>query len=266
MKISVIIPTYKPQFYFKDCLNSIITQTFPQNDYEVIVVLNGCNEPYKTQITHCIEDNIDKANIKFIHTEKKGVSNARNIALDHCQGTYIAFIDDDDFVSPQYLELLYSKASEDTIPLCYPLSFQDGTKNYIPYLITGDYEQNAENGKCDFRKARKYFSGPVYKLIHKQIIGDRRFDCRFSNGEDSLFMFLISDKFKYVDFTTKEAVYYRRIRENSAVTAKRSRLQICINELRRIAAYSKLYFSSPLKYSLSFYITRILGAVRTMLS
>lgn len=266
MKISVIIPTYKPQLYLQDCLRSIASQTFPKKDYEVIIVLNGCDEPYKSKITHFISENMSDINVNFIHTTLKGVSNARNIALENCRGEYIAFIDDDDYVSSQYLELLYLKASENTIPLCYPLSFKDGTKNYTPYLITRDYDKNVKSGKCNFKKARKFFSGPVYKLIPRQVIGDRRFDCRFSNGEDSLFMFLISDKFQYVDFTSKEAVYYRRIRENSAVTIKRPRFSICINELKRMIIYTKIFFSNPFKYSFNFYVTRMLGAMRTMIS
>ena len=51
MKISVIVPTYKPQAYLWKCLDSIYNQTFPKKDYELLLVLNGCNEPYHTQIT-----------------------------------------------------------------------------------------------------------------------------------------------------------------------------------------------------------------------
>lgn len=78
-------------------------------------------------------------------------------------------------------------------------------------------------------------------------------------------MFLISDKFRYVDFTTKSAVYYRRLRENSAVTRKRSRLNIIDNELKRMWQYTCIYFSSPFSYSFNFYITRMLGALRSII-
>ena len=50
MKISVIVPSYKPQSYIWECLNSIYNQTFPKTEYELVLVLNGCNEPYNTKI------------------------------------------------------------------------------------------------------------------------------------------------------------------------------------------------------------------------
>lgn len=264
MIISVIIPTYKPQAYLWECLDSLVSQTFPKEDFEVILVLNGCTEPWKSQIEEYIDTKMQGMNVKFIHTEQGGVSNARNIALDLAKGEYITFIDDDDLVSPKYFELLYDKAKADVIPLCYPLSFVDGTKVYVPYYITTQYKEGAE--KFDFVKARRFFAGPVYKLIRKDAIGQRRFNVKFRNGEDSLFMFLISDKFKYVSFTNKDAVYYRRLRNNSATTNRRTRVEIVLNELKRDWVLTKTYFSNPLKYRLIFYITNILGSIHSMIA
>lgn len=263
MKISVIIPTYKPQTYLWECLDSLVAQTFPKEEFEVILVLNGCTEPWKSQIQEYIASKMKGMNVKFLHTEQGGVSNARNMALDVVAGEYITFIDDDDFISPRYLELLYAKASKDTIPLCYPLSFVDGTDCYEPYYITSQYRDAL--GKCGYMKARRFFSGPVYKLISKDVIGSRRFNTKFKNGEDSLFMFLISDKFRCVEFASKEAVYYRRFRQNSATTVRRSRLQIVWNELKRDWELTKIYFSSPFKYRLMFYIINILGSIHSMI-
>lgn len=265
MKISVIIPTYKPKEYLWECLDSVVNQTFSRDDYEVILVLNGCTEPWKGQIERYIINNMQDVNVKFIHTEEGGVSNARNIALNVAQGDYITFIDDDDFVSSVYLEELYEKATEDTISICYPLSFVDGTQAFKPYRITRDYLHNINKGKCDFKRVRKFFSGPVYKLINRNIIGDRRFDKRFQNGEDSLFMFLISDKFSYVNFTSKNAIYYRRLRENSAISIKRNHWCIIINELKRMYQYTNIFISSPTHYSFNFYITRMLGAMKSIM-
>lgn len=264
MNISVIIPTYKPLDYIWECLDSLINQSYPKTDFEIIIVLNGTIEPYKTEIERFIALKMQGMNVNFIHTEQGGVSYARNLALDAAKGEYVTFIDDDDFVSPSYLDELYRKADENTISVCYPLSFVDGTDNYEPYLITGDYIRNAGKGKCDFKIARKFFSGPVYKLISKKMIGERRFDNRFKNGEDSLFMFLISDKFKYVDFTSKNAIYYRRIREGSAVMVKRKFFERFKNQMKIIKEYSRIWVSSFFMYSFSFYITRILGALRAI--
>lgn len=265
IKISVIIPTYKPKEYFWTCLKSIRSQTFSKDNFEVIIVLNGCNEPWKTNIKNYLAKEFLEINVNFIHTEQIGVSNARNLALNAAKGDYIAFIDDDDFVSPDYLKELYSKAADDTIPLCYPLSFIDGSQEYQSYSITDNYTRNACKGKCDFKTARKFFSGPVYKLISRRAIGDRRFDEHFSNGEDSIFMFLISDTFHYVDFTSKNAIYYRRIRANSATTMRRRSIDLVVNEIQKMVQFTRIFISAPRRYSLNFYITRMLGAIRSIL-
>lgn len=261
MKISVIIPTFKPQAYLWTCLDSICEQNFPKKDYEVILVLNGCYEPWNSAIGEYINNKMENLHIKYIQTNEPGVSNARNIGLDNAIGDYITFIDDDDFVSPDYLKELYINASPNTVSLCYPLSFNDGTQKYFPYRITKDYEKNKNKRYCDYKKARKFFSGPVYKLIHKDIIGGRRFDIKFSNGEDSIFMFLISDSIQNVAFTSKKAIYFRRLRTNSAVSQKRSFINIVNNMQKMIFAYSSIYIKNFRRYDFLFFLSRVIGAI-----
>lgn len=267
MKISVIVPTYKPKDYLWQCLDSLVSQTYPKGDFEVILVLNGCEEPYKSDIEKYISTKMSGMNVNLIHTLHGGVSNARNIALDQAKGEYVTFIDDDDYVSRSYLEELLKIASKDTISLCYPLSFVDGTVMYKSYYITKNFDSIELLDKpIDYKLAKLFFGGPVYKLIHKDVIGDRRFDIRFKNSEDSLFMFLISDKFKYVSVTSKEAIYYRRIRNGSAVTRKRYIREVFINSIRIILSYSKIYFSNPGRYDFSFFVTRCLGQFHIILN
>ena len=248
-----------------ECLDSIVNQTYPKSNFEVILVLNGCKEPYKSGIENYVLNKMQGMNVHFMHTDLGGVSNARNIALDNATGEFITFIDDDDFVSPFYLEELYKKASHDTISLCYPYAFNDGDMTQLPYRITELYDKTAYKGKQCFLNARKYFSGPCMKLIPRNFIQNRRFDKNFRNGEDCLFMFLISDKFKWVDFTDSLAIYYRRVRINSAATTKKSIFKIIENSLSLIVEYTKIYLKSPRKYSLLFYYTRILGACKSVL-
>lgn len=263
--ISVIIPSYKPQSYLWECLESLIKQTFPKQQFEVILILNGCTEPWKSQIEGFISEKMSEMNVNFIHTKQSGVSNARNIALDAATGKYVTFIDDDDFVSERYLEMLYAKASEDTISLCYPYAFNDeDLQHQLNYSITSQYDKISAFGKQAYPRARKFFSGPCMKLIPMSSIQDRRFDTRFKNGEDSLFMFLISDRFKYVDFTDRSAVYYRRYRKGSAVMRKRSRYEIILNQTKIVVLYTEMFLRAPCYYSYSFYITRIMSAIKSM--
>ena len=265
MEISVIIPTYKPKEYLYECLDSIVNQEFPKEKFEVILVLNGCGHPYKEEIEKYISVRMAGMNVNFIHTMQGGVSNARNLALNTVRGKYVAFIDDDDFISSKYLDELYSKVTEDTIALSYGYAFKDGelSKQLMNYSVTVQFEQISRNGKQLYTKARKFFSGPCMKLIPMSMIMERRFDSQFKNGEDSLFMFLISDKMKYVDFTSRDAVYYRRYRNNSAMTGYRSRGQVIKNALKLITCYLEIYFKSPKKYNFIFLANRILGAVRS---
>lgn len=263
MKISVIIPTYKPQAYLWECLDSIYNQSFSKSDYELVLVLNGCNEPYNAQINEWLTKHSD-LQVQYFQIDEGGVSNARNIALDNARGEYVTFIDDDDLISPVYLQELYENASPDTISLCYPYAFNDGKREIqLPYGITDAYSYCIEH-KCNklTSRVRKYFSGPCMKLIPMSFIQDRRYDVRFKNGEDSLFMFLISDKIDKVSFTSKDAIYYRRFRENSACTRSKTKREIIANKMNMIKAYISIYLRKPQKYSLLFFITRLLGALR----
>lgn len=264
MRISVIVPTYKPDDYLWECLDSLRVQTLPNDQYEVVLVLNGCNAPYLDRINNYIKVH-SELNIRFVQTDVPGVSNARNIAIEKSEGEYITFIDDDDFVSPSYLEELYKVSSPQTVGLCYPLSFVDGEDTYTPYSITSDYKEDKLGETMSYKQARKYFSGPVYKLIHRSIIADRRFDVRFKNGEDSLFMFLISDRLNNVCFTPKDAIYYRRVRNNSATTKKTNTFQVFKNLMKLALSYTKIFLSRPGKYSFSFYSTRIMGIAHSFI-
>lgn len=265
--VSVIVPTYTPGEYLWECLDSLNVQTFNKSDFEVILVLNGCDEPYKSQILGYIDTHKD-LNIKFLHTLQGGVSNARNIALDIAQGEYVAFIDDDDFVSPDYLKELSEVSNNNTMALCYPYAFNDGNvAMQVPYRMTSVYDAccNRKTNRIS-SKVRKYFSGPWMKLIPMSFIQERRFDVRFKNGEDSLFMFLISDKFKHIAFTSKKAVYYRRNREGSAVNVKRKFNEICKSNILQIYTYFKYYLKSPFGYNFLFFSSRVGGALHAIVS
>lgn len=265
MKISIIIPSYKPQAWIWECLDSIKNQTFPKENFELILVLNGCNEPYYSQIKEYIDQNFIGYNVNLIQTDIGGVSNARNIGLDNITGEYITFIDDDDYVSSVFLEELFQCASPDVISLCRPIAFTEGVNSEQPYPITSVFDKLCVNECVPYTKARKYFSGPCMKLIHKDIVRNLRFDTSFSNGEDSLFMFLISDRFKTVSFTSEKAVYYRRYRKSSAVTTQRPFVYWLRNGVRMLKCYAHIYLSNPKRYNLSFFFTRCLGVLHQII-
>lgn len=268
MKISVIIPTYKPKEYIWDCLHSFTTQTLSPDEYEVWFVLNGCNEPYYSDIQSYIDHNLQGRNIHLVQTDQGGVSNARNIGLDRAQGDYITFIDDDDYISPTYLEEMAQLASPDTVVCAYPYAFVNnvwGGEQLKKYSITQAYDYcTAHNTHTIRRGARRYLNGPCMKLIPRAYIGDRRFDVHFQNCEDVLFMFLISDKMKHLTFTSPNAIYYRRFRENSLTTTKRNVWQSIRNSIKCQHAQSKIYFRHLGQYSTYLYITRFCACLKSI--
>ena len=103
--ISVVVPVYKVEDYLEQCVNSILAQTF--DDYEIILVDDG--SPDNSQ-KMCDEFAANNAKIHVIHQQNGGLSAARNSgiewALKNSDSEWITFIDSDDWIHPQYLELL----------------------------------------------------------------------------------------------------------------------------------------------------------------
>lgn len=263
MIISVIIPTYKPGDYIWECLDSLYNQTLSKDSFEIVIVLNGCDEPYNSQLREYMESH-SEVNWRYLHTEQGGVSNARNLAMAAMAGEYVTFIDDDDYVSPKYLECLLDVADRKCVSISDTLSFEDGSSimndDYIGHHIFKRYS-NKDN---TINTLKFFFQGPVRKLIHRSMLQGREFDVSLSNGEDSLYMFLISDRIKFVKLTSPEAIYYRRIRTNSANYRQRSTREVINNRLYLIKEYSKIFVRHPLSYNALFYFTRVLGSINTI--
>lgn len=267
MKISVIIPTYKPQDYLWECLDSLAAQTFPKKEFEVLVILNGCCQPYRDQIEKYISSADPSLNIKLIHTDKGGVSNARNIGLDLAQGEFIAFIDDDDIVSQTYLELLYDSADPDTISISDVSVFDESTGTTCKSRMSEVYTELSPKGQQPYINSRRLFFTVWMKLIPRNLICDRKFDTSLAIGEDSVFMFLISDRISKVNFASGQAIYHRRIRSGSAMSvhSAEGKRKIIKNNLKLIVKYSAIWFSGLRRYSFHFFLTRIWGAVYSIL-
>lgn len=266
MKISVIIPTYKPGNYFKHCIASLQSQTIDKSLFEVIIILNGCNEPWYTETNELIRNYLSDININLIQTDLPGVSNARNIGIDNARGEYLTFLDDDDYISPTYLDELLKCSSPNCVGLTDSIYIDDLTgKEIVDNAHHRRFDRIRLKNNPSLLESRVFFNGPVMKLLHRNIISDRRFDKRFKNGEDSLFMFLISDKIKTLKYTTCNAIYYRRIRENSATTVRRDKMSILKNCLKLMIQYSMYYFQAPTHYNFIFYVTRELATVKNLL-
>ncbi len=265
-KLTIIIPTYKPQAYLWECLASLSAQTLSKECFEVLLVLNGCNEPYKSDIESHIAEKMQGVAVRLIQTNTPGVSNARNIGIEEVKGEYIAFIDDDDYVSPTYLEELMSQAAPGTVVFSDVLPFDDETGIISEtYFMHCSFLRNASVDSPSLFGIRALLNGPWGKVFHREIIGEYRFNPRYKNGEDSLMMLEISYAIKHCRFTSDKAVYYYRQRGNSATTASRSFLAKLWNSTKMMLEYTRVLLRMPCRYNYPFVLSRYAATIKSSL-
>ena len=254
MNISIIIPTYKPGSYLKDCLESINNQTMDKKCFEVIIVLNGVIKPYIEYIYSLTK--MYDFNSVVIPTETPGVSNARNLGLSRTQGEYVCFIDDDDKISPSYL---YSKATPNNIVASNVKAFYNNSnKTENDYIASAYKKLINKNSPLSVFKGRKFMSSSCCKIISRRIIQDVRFDTNLKIGEDSVFMAKISKKVKSIVLSDSSAIYYRRLRAGSASRVKQPILKKCNIVCKLLKKYTKMLTPS---YNIPFIATRIVAAL-----
>ncbi len=102
--ISVIVPIYNVENYLRQCLDSILEQTFHNLD---ILLVNDGSTDGSGQI--CQEYLEKDSRIRYFEKENGGQADSRNYGIERAQGEYITFIDSDDWVTKTYIEELYSK-------------------------------------------------------------------------------------------------------------------------------------------------------------
>lgn len=111
--ISIIVPIYKVEDYLHRCVDSILAQTY--EDFELILVDDGSPDGCGAI---CDQYAAQDARIKVIHKENGGLSDARNAGLQVAQGEYIAFVDSDDWLMPNYLKYLLNTLLEQDADIC----------------------------------------------------------------------------------------------------------------------------------------------------
>ena len=105
--VSVIIPVYKVEKYLKQCLDSIISQSF--SDFECILVDDGSPDNCPNI---CNQYSEKDERFRVIHQSNQGLSAARNTGIENSSGEWICFIDSDDCIHPDYISILYSTAKK----------------------------------------------------------------------------------------------------------------------------------------------------------
>lgn len=105
--VSIIVPIYNAQNYLRRCIDSILNQEY--TDFELLLANDGSKD---SSGAICDEYAAKDSRIRVIHKENTGVSDTRNMAIDQAQGTYLQFLDSDDWITPDATKLLVRAAAE----------------------------------------------------------------------------------------------------------------------------------------------------------
>jgi len=206
-KFSIIIPVYNVEKYIKECLDSVMNQTY--NNYEVIVVNDGTKDRSM--------DIVKNYDVKVINQENQGLSAARNIGASKAKGEYILFVDSDDTIETDLLQRLDKALEKDTDLIRYQLREVYEDKESIDYKEESFSTCSGENA---FKKICKYHiveAAPVY-AIRREFFEKEKFE--FAKGmvhEDFGLIPLIIMKAKKVKSISYIGYNYRQ-RSNSIMS------------------------------------------------
>ena len=193
--ISIIVPIYNTEKYLHECLDSIINQNY--TNFEVLLINDGSTDSSGTICQEYVERD---SRFRYIEKDNGGVASARNLGLERSSGAYITFIDSDDWVEFNYLEVLYTALKENDTDVAistYKRFAQDGvfylrgySKENDEFLNIGKRNRNSfleilpKLGELDHS-----FYSISSKLIKREIIGNLLFDEQVSYAEDLNFFF-----------------------------------------------------------------------------
>ncbi len=260
-KVSIIVPSYKPGEYIFECLDSIYRQTLSGAQYEVVIVLNGCNDPYRTQIENYISSHEDKCIFRLIQTDTPGVSNARNIGIEECQGEYITFVDDDDVISERYLEELLKVSGRYSIGCSNSFYFSNSISDKGTTFVTSVYYR-VLNKPYNIVRYRQFMSPVWCKLIHREIIGGTRFPTNIRLSEDCVFCFKLMTNKIVLRLAAEDAIYYQRYRVGSAMRVPAGFSKELSEFLKIEAAYFKHWLFNIRSVNFLFYMSRAVAGTR----
>lgn len=218
-KISVIVPIYNSEKYLDKCLKSLEHQTYKNT--EIILVDDGSTDNSgKICDKYCTKNN----NFKTIHTDNRGVSNARNIGISISSGEYIAFIDSDDWVEEDYIEKLIYNIDENI-----DLNIVDFCSNTLEKSSFVFDFLNYNSKQFLYLIKRYLLYGPMVKLYRSQIIKNNNlmFPMQLDFGEDLCFNFDYLKHCKKIKYTSYQGYHYTT--ENTQSLSRKFRLGIYDN-------------------------------------
>lgn len=189
--ISIIIPVYKAETFFDECVSSILAQSY--GDFELILVDDG--SPDKCPEL-CDKWAATDSRIKVIHKPNGGVSSARNSGLEIASGDYICFVDSDDTLPENGLHILMKSIEQRNVEVVFgAFQFQYGDR-LLPHasrLPEGEYQfKDVLKNFIDDGTLSGFLLGSTCAALYKREIilkNHLRFVEGLKNNEDGLFNF-----------------------------------------------------------------------------
>ena len=215
-KISVIVPVYNVEAYLERCVESILQQTYAH--FELILINDGSTDSSGQICDHLASQ---YENIKVYHIENSGVSNARNMGIQLATGSWVTFIDSDDFVTQDYLATLASAV--EGLNVGFVIAPLHHVKNGIvtdlpPHSGKTELWLTEETMKELLMTTRTSFF-PVAKLFKRDLLADEKFNTNYHLAEDALFLTELLLKTRCSSVFIDKPVYYYDHREGSATTS-----------------------------------------------
>ena len=216
--ISVIIPIYKVEKYLKQCIESVINQTYTNLD--IILVDDG--SPDNCGLL-CDEYEKKDSRIRVIHKQNGGLSDARNAGITIAQGEYIGFVDSDDYISQDMYEKLHSaiKKNNAQLAVCnFQYVNEDGTEINKQSPVKNEKLSRIEALHKLNESMWWYYVTAWNKLYRKELFSNIRFP--FARlYEDAYLVHEIMGECDNIA-TISEKLYYYRQRDNSIITSGKS--------------------------------------------
>ncbi len=191
--VSVIVVTKNEERYISNCIESILSQNFPIDNYEIIVVDGGSTD--KTQQI------VKNHNVKLIIDKDGSIAHGRNIGVKNSKGMYVAFTDGDCVVEKSWLKkLIYEikKSSNDVVAVGGPnLVFDDDSlfAKSVGYMQETYLGSGGSPQSYRINKPKYVQSIPNCNIMYKnEIISSERYDNSFSMGDDCEFNFRLKQK------------------------------------------------------------------------
>jgi|SRR5690625_2956399 len=254
--VAVLIPSFKPGKHVERCFESLNKQTLDKEYFTVYIALNGPREGYED----FLKETLRKYSFRFeyFYIPMAGVSNARNKLIEHSTEPYIVFLDDDDYVSENYLQELVKEALPKSIVVSNVYDVDEHSGELLENYLGRCFEGLSKRETSKFR-SREYFSTACAKIVPRYLISNVRFDNKLDLGEDSLFMAEISSRVNLIIKSSAEACYYRILRSGSASRSKPNK----IKELKRLFYLLKKYTGmlTKKKYERAFIVSRIVATL-----